>query len=176
MIKKHYFIAEQSSTPISPIFLEPNNLENMKRHLPVLLSDENLAMARNRFGTKEENLVVILPSLRVSWWFDGKYYVLTQDEAVLMDGASSPINIGDIGPFVPNLLRAWYVHDALYALFHQVDRRTCDRIFTCFAEADGTNLVSRMIMYTCLRAFGKHARTIKPEDHWNFGRMKLEIK
>ena len=178
MIKrKEFFVVE--SDPISYDLIFPNNYKKLSKRYPSLLSDENIKKATTRFGTKKKNLVLV-PNKRggnrkISWRYDGDFYELTQETAVMMDGASTPINIGQIGGFTPNLMRAWYVHDALYAIFHKVPRKTCDRIFICFAEADGTKRGARMLMMTALRMFGWKARKMKSRDHWNYGRMTLLI-
>lgn len=178
MIKKCGFKFKSLSEPINITHIYSSNLFALKSKYPKLLTDEALTKARKRYGTKSENLVVV-PQWRgnkervLEFEHRGNHYALVQNYTVLMDGASSPIRIGDIGNFNPCLIRAFYAHDAFYGLFHNLPKKDADEIFACFAELDGANRVSRMIMYTSLRLFGKKARKLNPKEHWNYGFMKL---
>lgn len=184
MIKRMGFKVVDEPAPITYVTLFPNNLEKMREKYPKLLSDKNIKNATERFGSKKENLVVVeLPVNReqrrvfrkLSFKILGKLFEIKQVSAALMDGASTPVNIGDIGSFTPNLLRAWFIHDILYAIFHDIKRKLADRIFTCFAEKDGTNRLARIIMMLSLRLFGGKARDVKPCEHWNYGRFELKV-
>ena len=131
--------------------------------------------ACSRFGTKKENLILVRGKREITWFYDGTKYTIKQHKALLLDGASTPITIGDIRGFGGNVRRAFYIHDLIYGIFHNVPRRKADGIFTCFLEADSSNRFSRMVMYLALRMFGNKARKMKPKDHWNYGRAVLYI-
>ena len=176
-VEKYGFKVISQSEAVAPIFLNiGDNLIKYREKYPELLSEENIERAAKRFGSKKENLVLIEALVNIRFKFDKKIYEIDQFEPILVDGASTPVTIGDIRPFGPNVNRAYFVHDILCALFHNVPRKTADRIFTCFCEIDGTNRTARAIMYTCLRMFGGIPwRQIDPKDHWNYNRVALDI-
>lgn len=191
MIKRMHFKDLGMDGEILPIYLYvENNLEKYQPRYPELLSDKHLKMAAERFGTKKENLALVELSyndergmrtdISQRWDFresrksdEVDEYKLIQKDAILIDGASTPVTIGDIRGFGPNVRRAYWVHDIVYAIFHQIDRKMADRWFTCFLEKDGTNLPARMVMHAALRMFGRNARKLDPKEHWNYGRVEL---
>ena len=178
MINKNRFSTDGFNVPINFIFLFPNNLSYCKEISPSLLTSGNIKTASSRFGTKKENLVLVRSAYiprSISWMFNGDRYELTQHGDILLDGASTPVTIGDIRSFGANIRRAYYIHDILYGLYHSGNRRDADKIFTCFLEADGTNRLARMVMYSSLRMFGKRARKLRPSEHWNYSRVTLKI-
>jgi hypothetical protein len=186
MIKRHGFTVEDHY-PIKSLYLFPNNIESCREKHPKLLSKENIQQADDiPFSDRKHFILVESDKTHceceddkdfiITWTFDCRRYTLTQTDAIMLDGASTPVRLGPISKFGSEVNRAAYVHDLLYSLFHNVKRRTADQIFLCFLEADGTPPISRSTMYAALRLAGKAAWKMDPKDHWNRDRATLDIK
>lgn len=175
-IKKYGFEVISQSAPITPIYLMVGtNLEDYRKKYPQLLNVDNIKKASERFGSKKKNLVLIEGPLDISWKFNKKVYHLHVETAVMCDGASTPIRVGDIDNFGPQVNRAFFIHDLLYGLFKEVSRRDSDKIYTCFLEVDGCVQAARGIMYLALRMFGRRVWRDDPKKHWNYHRATLTI-
>lgn len=185
MGKKIKVLAITSAYPIEPIYLSiGDTLEQYQEFYPSLLSEDTIKKASSRFGTKKKNLVLIeLPrNQRTGRKAKNTILVettrgtikLVQEHAVLMDGASTPVRIGSIQNFGPEVNRAFYVHDAGYALVRDVvTRKQWDRVFAGIMNIDGVRKIAIGIMFVALRMFGKRAMKMEPRDHWNYNRVKI---
>ena len=157
-------------------FVFPNNYERLHAMYPSLVNKKNVDRAAGRAFSKKDNLVVIASENLFIFTFEGYKYEIHQERPVMLDGASSPIRIGDIGNFGSHLARAYYVHDLLYGIFSdKVKRKTADKIYNAFLKKDGCRPFSRRIQYRSLRLFGGKAFNKRPERHWNYGRAKLVV-
>lgn len=180
MFVKKYDVSYTVSSPITPIIIFSGNEEYCRENFPDLMTESVLDKADARFGTARENLCVI-PLINnkprvMNIHFDGITYELRQTKAILLDGASTPINIGDIDNYGTHCINAFYAHDLLYGLFiKSVGRKTADKIYTAILELDGADKAARAIQFTALRMFGNRATKMSPEDHWNYGRVSLSI-
>ena len=177
MIKKCGFtvLEDECEGVIDPIYIYPNNEAELRgRHLD-LLTKANLDQASGRVFSNRANLVVMEGRVVLTWVIHGEKYVLKQYFATLVDGASTPITVGDIDSVAPHTIRAFFAHDHIYAMFPKVDRKTADQIYTCFLEADGCNRAARMVQYASLRLFGGKAKNYSPKAHWNWGRVTLKV-
>jgi hypothetical protein len=178
MIKKCGFkvLEDECEGLIDPIYIFPNNEQELKGRHRELLSDENIKQASGRAFSHKENLVVMEGRITLVWVMKCKKYTLKQFYATMVDGASTPVTIGDIDPVAPHTIRAFKVHDDLYGMFPNVPRKIADQIYVCFLEADGCRRAARVIQYASLRMFGKKARNLEPKKHWNYGRVTLRVE
>lgn len=176
MIKEHGFKVIERTGIIDPVYIFPNNLEKLRKKYPLLLTDENIEKASNRAFSKKENLVVIEGEWVRVWVFDGKKYTLTQHKPQLMDGSSTPVTIGEIASINSKNVEAFVFHDDLYGLFQWVDQKIADQTYVCSLEENGINRRARIVQYLSLRMFGKKARELPPEEHWNYGRATLTVE
>jgi hypothetical protein len=178
LFKKYGFkvLEEECHGKVTPLNMIDNLTELTGRNQQ-LLTGGNIKRACSRAYSSAKDLVVIEDSVTIIWVIFGKKYKLQQFHAVLVDGNSTPVNIGHIQRIAPHNLRAFKVHDDLNALFTtKVDSKTADRIHSCFLLWDGSRVLAQRIQYSMLRLFGRKARCKEPHKHWNFGRVHLKVE